>query len=168
MPWVTVETLPVNREQPLWQPPSFSGPAYQVWGNVRQNTHQGVPPLLLHTHTHTLFSLWSSLQRSPPVKHTPVRSSLTQCFKTLFMNLHLFFGKLPLKTCCCTHCHWCMMTHRQPCKHTVHLHIIARTVARCMAEANTKPQAALEMAWIKIGGYALAAMVCVGQWKIRF
>lgn len=40
--WVTVQILPVIREQPLKQPPSHSIPAFQVRGNVRPNTHQGV------------------------------------------------------------------------------------------------------------------------------
>lgn len=49
--WVTVQILPVIREQSLKQPPSLSLsiPAFQVRGNVRPNTHQGVlslPPTL--------------------------------------------------------------------------------------------------------------------------
>lgn len=74
--WVTVQILPVIREQSLTQPPSPSIPAFEVRGNVRPNAHQGVLSPSL-----SLFSLWTVRQRRLPVGCSPVRRSLTQHLK---------------------------------------------------------------------------------------
>lgn len=52
--WVTVQILPVIRELSLKQTPSLP-PAFQVKGNVRPNTHQGVLSLTLSSVSLSFF-----------------------------------------------------------------------------------------------------------------
>lgn len=76
--WVTVQILPVIREPSLKQPPSLSIPAFQVRGNVRPNTHQGVLSLFL-----SLSFLSEPVGRGASFAERPsLCRSHTQHFKT--------------------------------------------------------------------------------------